>query len=617
LKIRRTSAALAVTVTGALLFSACSGTSGDGETDSDDAGINNESAVTVAWEAPLNELNLNSQNGNATQNAIINYMLNSGFNYYDADLNIVKDESFGTYEKTSDDPLTVEYTVNENTKWSDGTAFDATDLLLGWAAQSGKFNTVEAELDEEGNVINQEEVDAGVFFDGTDPGISLITQTPEISEDGKTITFVYDKPFGDWELSFTNEYVPAHVVAQNALGIEDAQEAKDALRDAIVNGDTAALSPISAFWNSGFEFTSLPEDPALYVSNGAYLLEEYEENQFLTLKANPDYQGDRPASVETITVRYIDDPMAQVQALQNGEVDLIGPQASADVRTALEALDGIETQSGIEGTYEHVDLVFQNGGPFDANTYGGDAEKAKLVRQAFLLTIPRQTIVDNLIKPLNPDAEVRNSQILLPGSPNYDEMVAENGSADYPVEGDIAKAQELLAQAGVATPVQVRFAYNNENTRRVNELALITDTASQAGFEIVDQGRPAAEWGTLLATGQDQYDASLFGWQSTSTAVTESDANFRWTPAPGINNYGQYNNPAVDAALDQLQVATEPDEQFAHQLEVEKSLWADAFGVSIFQFPAIQGWNENLSGVEPITISPTIFHGFWNWTFEG
>ncbi|MBN0040349.1 ABC transporter family substrate-binding protein [Cellulosimicrobium cellulans] len=619
--MRRTSAALAVTVTGALLFSACSGTSGDGETDGgDDAGINTESAVTVAWEAPLNELNLSSQNGNATQNAVINYMLNSGFNYYDADLNIVQDESFGTYEKVSDDPLTIEYTVNENTKWSDGTAFDATDMLLSWAALSSKFNTVEAELDEEGNVINQDEVDAGVYFDGTDPGIALITQTPEISEDGKTITFVYDKPFGDWELSFTNEFVPAHVVAQKALGIEDPQEAKDALRDAIVNGDTAALSPISSFWNSGFEFTSLPDDPALYVSNGAYTLEEYEENQFLTLKANPDYQGKNKASVDTITVRYIEDPMAQVQALQNGEVDLIGPQASADVRTALEALDGVETHSGIEGTYEHVDLVFQNGGPFDPQTYGGDAEKAKAVRQAFLLTIPRQTIVDNLIKPLNPDAEVRNSNILLPGSPNYDQMVAENGSDFYDpskAAENIEKAKQLLADAGVATPITVRFAYNNENTRRVNQLALITDAASQAGFTIQDTGRPAAEWGTLLATGQDQYDASLFGWQSTSTAVTESDANFRWAPTPGINNYGQYNNPAVDAALDQLQVATDPEEQFQLQLEVEKNLWADGFGVTIFQFPAIQGWDENLKGVESITISPTIFHGFWNWTFEG
>ena len=32
------------------------------------------------------------------------------------------------------------------------------------------------------------------------------------------------------------------------------------------------------------------------------------------------------------------------------------------------------------GTYEHVDLVFTNGGPFDPATYGGDAAKALKVR---------------------------------------------------------------------------------------------------------------------------------------------------------------------------------------------------------------------------------------------
>ncbi|MBD7981056.1 ABC transporter family substrate-binding protein [Oerskovia merdavium] len=611
MNIRRTSAVTAAVASVALVLTACGGTAN--EADTEDAGINQESAVTVAWEAPLNELNLSSSNGNATQNAVIGYMLNSGFNYYDENLDLVEDTSFGTYEKVSDDPLTVKYTVADDTKWSDGTAFDATDILLQWAGTSAKFNNVEPETDEEGNVTNQEALDAGVYFDGTTPGAALISATPEISEDGKSITFVYDKPFGDWALNFTNQFVPAHVVAQNTLDIEDAQEAKDALRDAILSGDAAKLSPVATFWNSGFEMTKMPEDKALVLSNGAYVLDAYEENQYLTLKANPDFKGKNKASVETITVRYIDDPMAQVQALQNGEVDLIGPQASADVRSALEALPGIETNNSVEGTFEHVDLVFANGGPFDPATYGGDAEKAKKVRQAFLTAIPRQTIVDNLIVPLNPDAEVRNSQILIPGSPNYDKMVAENGSDFYKPEADIEAAKALLAEAGVTTPVKVRFAYNNENARRVNELALITDTASQAGFEIVDTGRPAATWGTLLATGQQEYDASLFGWQSTSTAVTESDANYRFAPERGINNYGFYSNPAVDAALDQLQVATEPDEQFALQLEVEKNLWADAFGTTIFQFPAIQGWNENLKGVDAITISPTIFYGFWNW----
>ena len=49
------------------------------------------------------------------------------------------------YEKTSDDPLTVKYTVNDDTKWSDGTPVDAADMLLVWAAQSGNLNTITAD----------------------------------------------------------------------------------------------------------------------------------------------------------------------------------------------------------------------------------------------------------------------------------------------------------------------------------------------------------------------------------------------------------------------------------------------------------------------------------------
>ena len=53
--------------------------------------------------------------------------------------------SFGTYEKTSDDPLTVKYTVDDDTKWSDGTPVDAADMLLAGPRQSGNLNTIAAD----------------------------------------------------------------------------------------------------------------------------------------------------------------------------------------------------------------------------------------------------------------------------------------------------------------------------------------------------------------------------------------------------------------------------------------------------------------------------------------
>lgn len=590
------------------MLTACSGNdAGEGEGSDNNAGINTESAVNIAWNQPFFSYNTESITGNATANSVITYLMKTGFNYYDEDLNLVNDESFGTYEATSEDPLTIEYTFADTAVWSDGVQVSPADLLLEWAAQSGKFNNVEQEFDEEGNVTNQEAIDAGIYFDAADPGVALIEETPEVAED--TLTVTYTKPFADWQVAL-DVNLPAHVVAQRALDIEDPEEANQALVEAIQNEDSEALAAISRVWSTDFNYTELPEDEGLRLSNGAYLMTEMVADQFVTLEANPDYEGDRPASIDTVTVRWNGDAMGQVQALQNGEVDLISPQATADVLTAVQGLEGVEILNSDEGTYEHVDLQVGNGGPFDPATYGGNADTAKAVRQAFLTMVPRQQIVENLIVPLNPNAEVRNSYTQVPGSPFYDTIVAANGMTEQYGEPDAAAAAQLLAGAGVTTPVNVRLLFDPNNPRRVNEYELIAASAREAGFEVTPY-QVQTDWGTDLSNATSFYDAALFGWQSESTAVTEADANYR---TGATNNYYGYTNPQVDALFDELQVETDPARQEEILADVEALLVQDAFGVTIFQFPGVTAWNtENISGVSKLSINPTIFYGYWDW----
>ncbi len=607
---RRSAFAAAIAVS-ALVLTACSGNDAEGGTDTgdDDAGIDlAASSVNIAWNQPFYSYNEDSITGNATANSVITYLTKSGFNYYDADLNLVPDESFGTYEKVSDDPLTVEYTFNENARWSDGVAVDPADLILEWAAHSAKFNNVEPVTDDEGNVTNQAEIDAGVYFDAGSPGIMLIEETPEI--DGSTISLTWSKPFADWEVALTAPTLPAHVIARLALDIEDPAEAKQAVVDAVTSGDVTALAALSKVWSTDFNYTDLPDDPGLYLANGAYVMTELVADQFVTLEANPEYEGDRPASIETVTVRWNGDPLGQAQALQNGEVDLISPQATVDLLTAVEAMDGVEVQTGDEGTYEHVDLQFTNGGPFDAATYGGNADTAKAVRQAFLTMIPRQQILENLVQPINADAELRESYTQVPGSPAYAGIVAQNGQAEAYGEPDAAAAQALLTGAGVTAPVNVRLLFDPNNPRRVNEYELIAASAREAGFEVTPY-QVQTDWGTDLSNATNFYDAALFGWQSESTAVTESEANYK---TGGLNNFYGYSNPQVDALFDELQTETDPAEQERILGEVEKFLVDDAFGVTIFQFPGVTAWNpENIANVEKISINPTIFYGYPFW----
>jgi len=607
LRITRKSAAVAVLAVSALALSACSSDTTDGG-DGGGAGLTAGSAASIAWNQPFYAYNANSGTGNATANAIVKYLIADNFNYYDKDLALVPDPGFGSYEKVSDDPLTIKYTFADTAMWSDGVASGPADFLLEWAAQSGKFNNVEAEYDEDYNVTNQDALDAGVYFDAVSSCVPLIEDTPVI--DGSTITLTYTKPFADWE-TCVGPNLPAHVVAQRALGIEDAEEATQALVDAIENESSDEIAKISQVWSNDFNYTSLPDDPSLYLSTGAYVMTEFVADQFMTLKADPNYKGDHPASIETLTIRWNGDPMGQVQALQNGEVDLISPQATADVLEALQAIDGLEVETSDEGTYEHVDLQFANGGPFDPATYGGDADKALKVRQAFLKTIPRQQIVDNLIKPLNENAELRETFTVVPGSPNYDMVSETSGQAAQYGEVDIEGAQALLAEAGVTTPVSVRLLFAPDNTRRQNEYSLIAASAKEAGFDVVAYD-VQTDWGTDLSNAAAFYDAALFGWQSTSTAVTESDANYR---TGGGNNFYGYSNAEVDGLFDDLQVETDAAKQGEILGQVEKHLVDDAFGVTLYQFPGVTAYNpENIGNIQKISISPTIFHGFWQWS---
>ena len=305
-----------------------------------------------------------------------------------------------------------------------------------------------------------------------------------------------------------------------------------------------------------------------------------------------------------MTIRYNGDPMAMVQAIENGEVDLTQPQSTADVLSAAEKLEDVSILPGEDATFEHVDLTFDNNGPFDPASYGGDEDAALKVRQAFLKTLPRQEIIDRLIKPLNKEAEVRDSFNQAPDSPLYDDIVAASGISDYD-EVDIDGAKKLLEEAGAEAP-SVRFLYDNTNARRSQLFALIKESAEKAGFKVEDAGD--VNWGTRLGDGT--YDASLFGWALSTTAVTESDSYYR---KGALNNYSGYDNKDLTKTLDEMLVTIDPDKQASLAEEVEKQLVDDAFGLPLFQHPSLTIHGDKVSNVSTTTLDPSMFWNYWEW----
>ena len=154
------------------------------------------------------------------------------------------------------------------------------------------------------------------------------------------MTATWDSFFVDYQTAGMLTGVPAHVVGQQALGIDDPMEAKAALIDALPDQrrPTRRLKAISETYNTYFDATSLPEDPGVYAGYGPYNLVDFTDDGTMTFEAREDYTWGPQPHVQTIVYSIIGDPTAAVQAMENEEIDITQPQATADILTQLEGI---------------------------------------------------------------------------------------------------------------------------------------------------------------------------------------------------------------------------------------------------------------------------------------
>lgn len=629
MKSTRITAGIAAVAAGALVLTGCTGPSYSSP-------IVAGTEITLAYNQGFFHFNSGSSAGNNTANSNIKYMTDTGFAYYDSAPSLQRNTKFGTFDKTSDDPLTVEYKLNTSNPplWSDSVPVDEADMLMSWAA---------SHIGADG---------ALVYPQFAAPAGESVSTTATIGEG--TITLVYADTYPDWELGFgigvsahgtyalayPDEYKAvqdAYDAAKAAGAGEDgkidfsayyeaakefAVDAKAKVIAAIQNNDSAVLTKLGEAWNSGYSYTTLPASPAAALTNGAYIIEDIVEGQYIRLTANPLFTGWGPEpKFEKITVRTLADSTAALQAIASGEVDIWTGQPTQDSLQIAQSIPNADLEQSVQAAYEHVDLTVNNGGPFDPAFWGGDEAKALKARTAFLKTIPRDEIIEKLIKPLNPNATPRDSFLTIPGAPAYDSIVEYSGIREAYGNMDIAGATALMAELGYSleNPLDVKFWWPTGNVRRQQMFELIQTSALQAGFNVIADDEPNWEFTDPSSVAITSHDAVTFAWSSTSLAVSGSDqiyASYDWNaPLTKGGNYTGYGNADVDGWLRQLN--TEPDVAAQEELmrQIEKRLVDDAYGLTIFQFPGLVVWNkEKVSGVKDNPLSPNYMWNFWDWT---
>lgn len=507
--------------------------------------------------------NNNLGTANSVKNGIIlNEVVPSPYNFAGPDGGLVLDEELmDSVEQTSEDPQVIEYVINPDAAWSDGEPIDCDDFALQYYANNGDY----LQLDDAGEPVVDEESGVEVFlFDLVGTTGYEQFESLECSEDGKTVTVTYATPYADWQSLF-DEQVPAHVIAREA-GVDD-------LLAAFEGDDREAIEAIAEQFNTLYTVDPGTINPDTMLSGGPLALGSWEAGQSLTLVPNESYWG-TPAASDEVVVRYIAEE-AQAQALANGEVNAMDPQPTPDLLSQLEGLDGVVTETGSQFTWEHFDFNFNN-----------PVLQDFAVRQAFAKCLPRQQMVDNLINPLDPEAEVLNNRWVMPFEDGYEDT--SGGEYD---EVDIEGAQALLAEAGQeGLELRIGWFDNGGNQRRTDQVALTIESCNQAGFNMVDAGSETF-FDVELAAGD--WDIAMFAWAG---SPLKSGAVATYSPGEG-NNVGNIDIPEIQPLMEELLVSTDQQQVLDLSNQIDAILWEELATIPVFTFPGVAAYGENTENV--------------------
>lgn len=528
--------------------------------------------VIYAYEQEMRSYNNNTSAENAQANTVaLNQVLPNVFMFTDdagVDLNT---ELMVSAEVTSESPQIVEYVVAPNAVWSDGEPIDCDDFVLHWVALNGEYKATAAD----GTVATDPETGAELpLFDGAGTtGWDQVAST-ECSPDGKTITQTFTSPYPDWQGLYIG-FQPAHIVEQQA-GVPDLVAAVEA-------DDEAALAAVAEFWNTGWVLNpgEIPAD--LTPSGGPFSLGTWEAGSSLTLVRNEQYWGTAPAADEVI-IRFIPQD-GQAQALANREIQAMDPQPNPELVAQIEGIADVDVTTTEQFSYEHLDFNF--------NT---PAFQDPVVREAFALCVPRQAIVDRLIKSQNPEAIVANNRWIY----TFEDTYVDTSGGRF-LEPDIDQSRQLLDQAG-QQGMTVRIGYRTPNQRRTDTVALIKASCDQAGFVVEDTGSESF-FGVEL--NQGDFDVALYAWTGTPLKTGSSSTYI----TGGGNNNGNYSNPATDALITELNSTLDQDHVVELANEIDAILWDDLATLPLFTFPAILAVAEGAGGVR---YNPTQYGLTWN-----
>jgi peptide/nickel transport system substrate-binding protein len=297
--------------------------------------------------------------------------------------------------------------------------------------------------------------------------------------------------------------------------------------------------------------------------SGPFQFVEWQRNDHLTLKKNPNYWQSGLPYLDGVTYRAIPDVNAILAALRTGDIDIARVIAAKDVSS-------IKADSTF--IYRDTPAIGFNG--FELNT-GAPPFNDPAKRKAVATAIDRNAILKNIefnigvvgYGPIPP-----SSWAFDPSEKIYD-------------HADAAKAKSIATGFS--------FTYKTTSDPVAQQLAqLMQSELSAAGITMKIQTEEFAT--EVQECEQHQFDACGVNW----SGRIDPDGNmYAWWHTGGSFNDSQYSNPQVDAWLDDARTNSDQSKRKQDYQNAQKQIVEDAPYVFTF------------FGVSP-QISDTKVHGF-------
>jgi peptide/nickel transport system substrate-binding protein len=566
---KRSAVLIATGVTGAMALTACGGGSDDGGSD-DSAGGSGRVVYGESTDWPENLFPLIAA-GNATSVANIEAQLFPQAYEIQPDLTVAWNENFLTEEPTSEvsgETQTVTYKINPDAVWSDGEPITADDFEFSWNLQK-----------------SSDPAEGGCAAVLSTTGYDQVTSV-EGSDEGKTVTVTLGTPFADWKALFSGSnspVLPSHILDK---------------------GDPAAnCEALTAGWLIA---DGIPSD----ISGGPWQLKKDNIDvggQIVVLTPNENYWGDKP-KIEQLVIQGIgNDPTTAVQALSNGELNVIYPQPQLDLVDQVKDLEpNVVSDVNFGLSFEHVDF----------NTTDPLLSDVK-VRQAFAMALDRQEIVDQTVGQFSSDAQVLDNRIWLNTQPQYQDTAPEEYKSQN-VEG----AKALLESAGWTLGADGIYAKGGQrlslkidttanNPLREQTVNVMIPQLKEAGIEGIFNANPdifaGADKPTSLEAGG--FQVALFAWVG-SPFISGTPPIYLAPQGDALGqNYARIGTPEIDALFTQWLTLTEDSQIADTGNQIDELLWAQMGTLPLYQKPTYIAYSSTVDGVED---NPTLAGPLWN-----